>query len=234
MNDIDNKIYGYEKFKDLLSVDSENITVSFLNPFSYEVIRSDSVVERIDYFFIDGKLFRFFFNFFNRKNYERVSFDYSSIASEVFCFCQENQLKVGFVGGTVSEISKAVSTFQTQFPKLDIVYYRNGFFNNDIDINESFIDLETLKVDIIIVGMGTPFQEKYISKLKGNVSKFKVCFTCGGFLTQTSIRPDYYHPLIKKLGLMWLQRIFLHKHVRHKVFKYYPKFIFNYIRYKLR
>ena len=77
--------------------------------------------------------------------------------------------------------------------------------------------------------MGTPYQERFSVSLKKLLTSPATIITCGGFLTQTSIKADYYHPLIKKLGLRWLQRMVMHKHVRDRVLKKYPKFIFYYL-----
>ena len=77
--------------------------------------------------------------------------------------------------------------------------------------------------------MGTPIQEDFAIYCLQNSKFIKKAVTCGGFITQTAIKGDYYHPLIKKLGLRWLQRAYLHKHVRDRLFRVYPKFIFSYL-----
>lgn len=77
--------------------------------------------------------------------------------------------------------------------------------------------------------MGTPYQENFAQIIKSLNDKGIVVLTCGGFLTQTSMRADYYYPLIKKLGLRWLQRIVMHQHVRQRVIKDYPKFLLTYL-----
>lgn len=55
-------------------------------------------------------------------------------------------------------------------------------------------------IDILIIGMGSPYQEKFAVKIKKENINIPLTFTCGGFLTQTSIKADYYHPLVKKFG----------------------------------
>ena len=86
-----------------------------------------------------------------------------------------------------------------------------------------------LKPEVVLVGMGTPYQERFSINLKQQLNNPAVIITCGGFLTQTSIKPDYYHPVVKKLGLRWLQRMILHKHVRERVLNKYPKFTVSYL-----
>ena len=64
--------------------------VSFVNPFSYSVlIKSPMIVDGIDLFYSDGSLLQRLHNIFHRKSkVNRVSFDYSSIAGDVFNFAQ--------------------------------------------------------------------------------------------------------------------------------------------------
>ncbi len=76
--------------------------------------------------------------------------------------------------------------------------------------------------------MGTPLQEEFLIRIKKAIN-IKILITCGGFLTQTSMFGDYYHPIIKKLGLRWLQRAILHKHVRDRLIKVYPEFLLSYL-----
>ncbi len=77
------------------------------------------------------------------------------------------------------------------------------------------------------MAMGAPLQEIAAAKIHEK-NNHKLVITCGGFITQTSIKDDYYHPMSKKLGLRWLQRIVMHKHVRDKVLKKYPSFVIRY------
>ena len=96
-------------------------------------------------------------------------------------------------------------------------------------LTKTIAELNLLQPEVILVGMGTPYQERFSINAKQQLSSPAVIITCGGFLTQTSIKPDYYYPWVKKLGLRWLQRIIMHKHVRDRVLKKYPKFTVSYL-----
>lgn len=65
---------------------------------------------------------------------------------------------------------------------------------------DSVIDsLVKSRPDVVVVGMGTCSPGDFsIGCRRRLVSPVKI-FTCGGFVTQTASKPDYYHPLIKKL-----------------------------------
>ncbi|WP_166111973.1 WecB/TagA/CpsF family glycosyltransferase [Pseudoalteromonas sp. Z9A5] len=210
---------------------NKSTIISFLNPFSYyEVAKEAVLVEEVDYYFSDGSLLCILHNLFLHK-ITRASFDYSSIAAPFLKIAEAECKRVAVIGATENENILAIKVLEQHYPNLNIVYSRNGYIeDNDIVVNE----LNALAVEIVLVGMGTPYQERFSINLKQTLLKPAVIITCGGFLTQTSIKADYYHPLIKKMGLRWLQRMAMHKHVRDRVLKAYPKFIFSYLYAMLR
>jgi N-acetylglucosaminyldiphosphoundecaprenol N-acetyl-beta-D-mannosaminyltransferase len=84
------------------------------------------------------------------------------------------------------------------------------------------------RVDIVVLGLGTPLQERTALDLaRRTTGRFFV--TCGGFISQTAARGDYYHSWVKALGLRALQRIILEPHVRKRVIKDYPIFVARYL-----
>ncbi|WP_065979545.1 WecB/TagA/CpsF family glycosyltransferase [Pseudoalteromonas lipolytica] len=199
--------------------------ISFLNPFSYyEVAKDHTLIEQVDYYFSDGSLLCKLHNLFLDK-ITRASFDYSSIAADFLHAVEASGKRIAVIGATEQENAKAVEVLQQQYPKLNIVFNRNGYIEDkDAVVN----DLNEAGAEVVLVGMGTPYQEAFSTYIKNRLLAPAVIITCGGFLTQTSIKPDYYHPLVKKLGLRWLQRMVMHKHVRERVLKQYPKFVFKY------
>lgn len=211
---------------------SENTTViSFLNPFSYyEVAQDDTLINGVDYYFSDGSLLCHLHNLFLPK-ITRASFDYSSIAGPFLESVAATKKRIAIIGATEEENALAVEVLKKQYPNLNVVFHRNGYIDDNIKVANK---LSELKAEVVLIGMGTPYQERFSIFLKEHLTFPAVIITCGGFLTQTSIKPDYYHPLVKKFGLRWLQRIVMHKHVRDRVLKVYPKFIFSYLKAMIR
>ncbi len=233
--ELDNKIQGRASFLELLKSTDEASPlhiVSFVNPFSYlELLKSPDLIDGVDSFFTDGALLKIFHNKFHPdRKVERLSFDFSSIAHDVFRWSQENNKKVAFVGAESFEILEAVNNIKKLYPTLNVVYSHDGFVR-DADICEGVKkEIKKSGAEILICGMGTPLQEAFLLDFKNRESSLQLAFTCGGFLTQSSIKPDYYHPLVKKTGLRWLQRMIMHSHVRNRVFKDYPKFVLIYLK----
>lgn len=233
---LDKKICSGEDFFDIINesiLSRDNKIISFVNPFSYfSLVDRTKIVTDIDFFFSDGSLHSFLHSFFYQK-ISRASFDYSSIADDFFKLAVDQSLKVSIIGATQDEIDKASKIILSKYPGLNLCYIRNGYFTEK-EISYIPKEINKFSPDIIIVGMGTPYQEEFSIKLKNELKKKALIITCGGFLTQTSIRDDYYYPLVKILGIRWLQRMIMHKHVRDRVFKIYPKFLFSYIKDSLK
>jgi N-acetylglucosaminyldiphosphoundecaprenol N-acetyl-beta-D-mannosaminyltransferase len=193
-----------------------------------------SLIKEFDSFYADGALLVKLYNLFNKNKIDRVSFDFSSIANDVLEHAQTNKLAVSFIGAKEEELTGALSNLGLLYPNMNIVYSRNGYFQNATDYKNCFESMRKIKIDILIIGMGSPYQEEFAVKVKHSELNIPLVFTCGGFLTQTAIKPDYYYPIVKKLGLRWLQRAIMHKHVRNRLLKEYPIFVVRYIYNQLR
>jgi exopolysaccharide biosynthesis WecB/TagA/CpsF family protein len=230
---IDKKIKNKKLFLEILISQKENKDsklITFLNPYSYNVfMNNSSLIKEFDSFYADGALLVKLYNLFNKNKIDRVSFDFSSIASNVLEYTQENKLAISFIGAKEEELNSALFNLRLLYPGMNIVYSRNGYFQNEIDYKNCFESMKKIKIDILIIGMGSPYQEKFAVRVKRENLDIPLVFTCGGFLTQTSIKADYYHPLVKKFGLRWLQRAIMHKHVRDRLLKDYPIFVIKYI-----
>lgn len=203
-----------------------NTIISFVNPFSYmEVAKEKSLVDGVDYFFSDGALLCKLHSLFHKK-IERASFDFSSIADYFLTLLETNNISIAMIGAQQQEIEVAVQNLTMMYPKLNVSFYRNGYIDDVEGVVET---LNNINPKVVLLGMGTPYQERMALILKKELLNTNLIITCGGFLTQTSIKADYYNPIVKKLGVRWLQRIVMHKHVRNRVIKDYPKFLISYL-----
>ena len=207
----------------------DKIIATFVNPFSYPILQNEpELCQAFDMIFSDGSLHTKLHNLFCKNKIDRVSFDLSSIAKDTLLRAQEQQLKVALIGGKPEHADALPTKLLSLFPNLVISYCRDGYFHSEAEKQCCFTELENSTPDIIIVGMGTPLQEKFLLQCVERVESAREFYTCGGFLEQTATKGDYYHPLVKKLGLRWLQRAIMHKHVRERLIRDYPRFIFKY------
>jgi N-acetylglucosaminyldiphosphoundecaprenol N-acetyl-beta-D-mannosaminyltransferase len=202
--------------------------ITFVNTFSYyKLLDSRLPIDRLDTIFVDGLLQVKLHNIFHKEKINRASFDFSSLANDCFKYAQKNNLKIALIGAKSNEIAAAVKNLQDKYNNLRVAYSRDGYFHSEEEKQELCGILRDKKPDIVILGMGTPEQEECALYLSEHGMLCPI-ITCGGFLTQTAKKPDYYNPLVKKFNLRWLQRAIEFKHIRKRVFIDYPKNIARY------
>lgn len=222
----ENKFRNYNDFISNLKspLCNRSIVSTFINPYSYYKIKGNkSISDSVDYIYFDGTSLCLLNNILYNTKIDRVSFDFSSIAGDVIKYSQKNGLSIIFVGGNLNESAMAEMNLLNLYPGVNLKVV-DGFQQ------ESDILSAVNCFDVIVFGMGCPLQEEYAIKTKSKLPKGKLIFTCGGFISQTAMKPDYYHPLIKRFKILWLQRFILHKHVRKRLLWDYPIFFVKFIK----
>jgi N-acetylglucosaminyldiphosphoundecaprenol N-acetyl-beta-D-mannosaminyltransferase len=184
----------------------------------------------MDYIFIDGFMLSFFYSIFVKK-IRKSSFDMSSLAPIVLNHAVINEMTICFVGATKENINKFIKHISLAYPKLRIILYRDGYFSNQDDKETFQKKVIELSPDIIVVGMGTPLQEKFLIDMT-NIGWKGLGFTCGGFFHQTAMRGvEYYPKFIVKYELRWLYRILKENRVLRRYtydfMTFIPIFIFD-------
>ncbi|OCH37524.1 WecB/TagA/CpsF family glycosyltransferase [Aliivibrio fischeri] len=233
-HNVDNKIKSCEKIDSILDEflnnKKTNYRVTFLNPFSYYKYIESGFNPYFTDLFIDGAFLEKIHNIVYGMKIKRASFDFSSIAYDVFNFANINNIPITLIGGSDEEIESTIKSLSNVYSNVDFSIYHNGFFDETDKHNliNSILQFDCKR--IIIFGLGTPLQEKMVKEFYETLNQCDfLYFTCGGFITQTAIRHDYYNPIVKKLGLRWLQRAIEFPHVRRRLLFDYPKFLYRYL-----
>lgn len=204
---------------------------SFINPYSMLVLKDyPDLADGIDYWYADGISLVNSINKKLDKNIERYSFDDTSLAPVVFGFAKRNNLKVALIGTKEEYIHDAAANIITKY-KVNISYYRNGYFNTESERNSCFEQLKNSKIDIVVCGMGTPYQEKFLIDLK-NFGWDGYGFTCGGYLHQMAKKEDYYPEFFDKHNIRWVYRIIDEPKLFRRYLVDYPKFFFKFSLFK--
>ncbi len=206
---------------------------TFINPYSYMLLRKSSVISKFDRIFVDGILLVKLFNVFGIST-KRKSFDMTSLAPQVFDFCIKNKLKIYFIGSTHDSINSFIEEIKKSYSELNIIGYRNGYFLDGSERNLVVNTVRELNPDFVIAGMGTPYQEEFLIQLKTSGWKGSG-YTCGGFIHQTAKGIKYYPKFYNKYNLRWLYRMIDEPKLIKRYFFQYPKsiflFLFDMIRY---
>ncbi len=212
-----------------------NQIYTFLNPVSYLTARrSEELFGQFDGILVDGYFLAIAISFLYGKVIKRRSFDMTSIAISLFQYSTSEKKTIYLIGATQDEIERAVKVLKKQFSELRIIGYRNGFFSSDNEMLKTCESVARLNPDYVIAGMGILLQEKFLLQLK-NCGYKGIGFTCGGFITQLSMKGiAYYLSWADKYNLRFIYRFYKEKHTRKRYLKAAFLFPFYLIRDKLK
>ncbi|SIR42461.1 WecB/TagA/CpsF family glycosyltransferase [Pontibacter lucknowensis] len=197
---------------------------TFINPVSYLIARDQRhLYQQFDYLLADGWLFVAALRFAGIPA-KRFSFDMTSMAFSVFNDAISNNKSIYFIGAKQAEIERFIKMIQQHFPKLNILGYRDGYFSDNAERDETLECIKILAPDIVVAGLGVPLQEKFLVDLyhKGWSGQG---YTCGGFIHQTIDRLNYYPDWINKFNLRMPYRFIKEPHFRKRLPDYF-KFLY--------
>jgi len=225
-NKLDLKILSGNNFNQAITKLDKTRVITFANTHSYFLLMDFKDLNKISYIFSDGQFLTNLHNiFFQDEKITRASFDFSSKADDLFNYAIRENKVISIIGGEAKDIVDAKKYILARHPKLKFGFCRDGFFFNESQEKEAII--AATESDIFIIGMGALKQETIAVKIKEMLPKGKLVLTCGAFISQTAKRGDYYIPIVKRLGLMWLQRAVLEPHTLNRLFKI-PFFLLRY------
>ncbi|MDR5733108.1 WecB/TagA/CpsF family glycosyltransferase [Caballeronia sp. LZ025] len=113
-----------------------------------------------------------------------------------------------------------------RFPALNVCGSRNGYFLCDLDRIDALRDVLDPKANVLICGMGSPYQERFLHELR-KLGWRGTAYTCGGFLHQMAKKGARYYPAwIDRLQLRWAYRIYDEPTLFKRYFFGYPVAVF--------
>ena len=207
-------VYGVDtlpKFFDslLVSIDARShaTLITFINNYSFDLLAKESWANsKIDLIFIDGIfLVRLLQRVLGLRCF-RASFDRTSLAPIVFSICERKRLRVALIGAKPDVIDLALSNIRSDHPELNVVYLHHGYFT-DSERSATLDALVEAHPDLVVIGMGTPLQERFLVDLKTR-NWHGVGLTCGGFFEQSAERYSYYPTWVDRANLRWAYRLY--------------------------
>lgn len=180
---------------------------TFVNPFSYRVLRRmPEVAKALSSVHLDGISGVILCRAFGIPAV-RLSFDFTSVATEVFSRGAESGAPFYFVGSTEEQIQIFSERIREIYPAISIAGSRNGYFSSEEEVDSVYSRIIESGAAIVIVGMGAGKQETFGLGLLRRGFRGLV-YTCGGFFHQTSMRGAVYYPAwVDRFNLRWLYRI---------------------------
>lgn len=194
--------------------------LSFINFASLSSYFIDESLDDIVYC-CDGMLMAGLISLLTGTSVSRVSFDNTSIAPLVFQFSAEKGYPVFLVGATTEQVDAFATKLKSTYSDINLAGYVNGFFNlNEIDLVVESIRRSGAK--IVILGLGAGKQEAVLSIISKQINDIAI-FTCGGFIRQEATsKKEYYPPVIDKVNMRFLYRMYKEPHTIKRYLIDYP------------
>jgi len=137
--------------------------------------------------------------------------------------CAKNKYTVALVGAKPHIVSAACKNLKEQISDLKIVYYHNGYFSDeDRVLNE----LKRNVPKLVLVAMGSPYQEIFINKAR-KLLPTSLMIGVGGSFDVWSGNVKRAPKIYQKFGLEWLYRTIKEPFRIKRIFPAIPKFMFR-------
>lgn len=145
-------------------------------------------------------------------------------ARTVLKLCCEEGYTVGFLGAKEEVLQKMLENLSREMPDLKIVFAKNGYFNNDLEVMQ---EIAEAKPKVLLCALGAPKQELFIYNLKKRMNAFMI--GVGGSFDVWSGVIKRAPEIWQKFGLEWLYRTLKEPSRLKRIFPTLPAFIFKVI-----
>jgi N-acetylglucosaminyldiphosphoundecaprenol N-acetyl-beta-D-mannosaminyltransferase len=109
-------------------------------------------------------------------------------------------------GGDPGVAARAAARLKAAFPSITVIGTHHGHLKSEAELQGVLEEIQRLKPNILLVGMGQPKQEEWIVKNR-NVVGEAVMIGVGGYLEKLSHRITGYPTWVYRTKLFWLYRL---------------------------
>ena len=125
---------------------------------------------------------------------------------ELIALAEREKKSIFLLGGRAGVAKKAAKNLLKKHPDLKICGIHNGYFENE---DEVVLKIQKSEPDILIVCMGFPRQEEFVSNHKDQFSNVNVIACLGGALDVWSGKKKRAPTLLQRAHLEWAWRTLL-------------------------
>lgn len=140
------------------------------------------------------------FKIFLKENLNGTDF-----TPEVLKILNEKRMSLYLLGGMPGVAEQAAEKISKDYPSIIIQGTRHGYFSDPIEV---LADINQVKPDLLLVGMGVPIQENWISQYF-SVLDATVIMAVGAYLDFASGRIRRAPPLFRKFRMEWVYRLLI-------------------------
>lgn len=181
-----------------LACKKQKSRIAFLNAHGVNIANSDPsygrVLSRSDHLFADGSGLSIAARLFGSQL--RGNVNGTDLFPLICKLCARTGLKIYLLGGRPGIAAAAGRNMVAKFPKLDVVGSADGYFDK-VEEKKLIQSINQSGADILMVGLGVPYQDKWIERNQ-NKMLTTVNIGVGGLF-------DYYSNRIPRAPLAWRQ-----------------------------
>jgi N-acetylglucosaminyldiphosphoundecaprenol N-acetyl-beta-D-mannosaminyltransferase len=153
-----------------------------------------------------------------------------NLVGEICALSADKGYRVYLLGAAPGVAELAAERLRLRYPGCNIVGARHGFFPEDSD-DVVAREVAATKPDVLLVAMGMPAQERFITRTRGIIGA-PVAIGVGGSFDVFSGKTKRAPRWVQRLRLEWLWRVILNPRKMSKV-KSLPKFVLAVLRDRL-
>ena len=139
-----------------------------------------------------------------------------------------SNIPVAIIGSKEEVVVNAIKNLEKEINGLNIVYYHNGYFDNDDTI---YGELKKHSPKLILIALGSPRQEKFIYEAKNKLNP-ALMIGIGGSLDVWSGSVRRAPKLFQKTGTEWLYRTITQPSRFKRIFPTLPLFLIKVLNYR--
>ncbi|MDE3056849.1 MAG: WecB/TagA/CpsF family glycosyltransferase [Bacteroidota bacterium] len=128
----------------------------------------------------------------------------TDLTPEILKIAEELGWSVYLLGAKPPVVERCCMLLLQKLPRLRIVGFHPGYFNQE-DESRVVEEINHAHPDILLVALGTPLQEIFVSRHAYELNA-KVCMAVGGLFDFLSLNRKRAPLLFRKTGLEWLYR----------------------------
>ena len=154
----------------------------------------------------------------NTKRIAGIEFAHALISE-----CVKNNLPIGLIGARPHVITKTIENLKSEFEKINIVYSKNGYFQDEKKV---LSELKVKKPKFVLVALGFPKQEEFIVKAREFLPE-ALMIGIGGSFDVWAGEVKRAPKVFQKTGLEWLYRTIKEPKRFKRIFPALPRFLFR-------
>lgn len=143
----------------------------------------------------------------------------------------EGSKRIGLIGARADVLERAAAGFREHAPWHDFIVISDGYFDKE-NCAEVIDEIARHKLDILVVGMGTPLQEKWVDR-NIRMEHARLVITVGALFDFAAGAVPRAPHMVRRLRLEWAYRLSLEP---SRLWRRYvvgiPVFLFHVARYR--